>query len=89
MPASDHSRDRSSKDGQQPTAEEQKDIRSGETFPPFSDPAFSSEPAKPPVKPNAPKHEPPPKDTQYEGHPDFSQDAAKNKPPLRRPKRHQ
>ena len=47
-----------------------------ESFPPFDDPAFSSKPAQPPVQPTAPSHEVPPKDTEYAGHADFSQDAA-------------
>lgn len=51
-----------------------------EVFPPFDDPAFSAEPAEPP--PVDPKHHHvPPKDTEYAGHPDFSQDAATNKRP--------
>lgn len=50
------------------------------SFPPFDDPAFSSEPAQPPPAEPA-NHEKPPKDTQYAGHPEFSQDAAKNKLP--------
>lgn len=51
-----------------------------ETFPPFDDPAFSNKPAEPPAKADAPPINPPPKDTQCAGHPDFSQDAAQNEP---------
>lgn len=50
-------------------------------LPPFDDPAFSPVPATPAVSSRAKRQEAPPKDTQYAGHPDFSQDAAKNKPP--------
>ncbi len=51
-----------------------------EVFPPFDDPAFSAKPAEPPpVDPT--HHIEPPKDTEYAGHPDFSQDAATNKRP--------
>ena len=50
-------------------------------LPPFDDPAHSSEPAGSPVQQDAPVLPSPPKDTEYAGHPDFSQDAAANKPP--------
>ena len=40
-----------------------------------------SKPASPPVSPGTPDYEAPPKDTEFQGHPEFSQDAAKNKPP--------
>lgn len=46
-----------------------------------SDPAFSSEPATPAVRHDAPSYEAPPRDTEFAGHPDFSQDAAANRPP--------
>ncbi len=51
-----------------------------ETFPPFDDPAFSSIPAEPPPADANDRREPP-KDSEYEGHPEFSQDAAENKLP--------
>lgn len=51
------------------------------SLPPFTDPAFSSKPATPAVLPDAPDYSPPPKDTEFAGHPEFSQDAAKNEPP--------
>lgn len=49
-------------------------------LPKFTDPAFSnvhasSPPTETPLRSHAPE------DTQYAGHPDFSQDAAANKPP--------
>lgn len=53
-------------------------------FPPFNDPAFSPERGSPPETDPAAPAVHPPKDTQYQGHPDFSQDAAKNDPPPRR-----
>jgi hypothetical protein len=52
-----------------------------DTFPPFDDPANSSRPAGSPVQPTAPVYPVPPDDIEYAGHPDFSQDAASNKPP--------
>jgi len=56
--------------------------KSTDRFPPFNDPAFSAEAPEPVVPPDAPPlPDLPPKDTQYEGHPDFSQDAAQNRPP--------
>jgi hypothetical protein len=55
--------------------------RPREVFKSFDDPAFSAAPAQPPVDATAPSSEKPPKDTHYSGHPDFSQDAAGNKPP--------
>lgn len=57
-----------------PTDEEER--RPAEAFPPFDDPAFSAKPAQSPVQPTAPTYDAPPKDTEYAGHPDFSQDAA-------------
>lgn len=51
------------------------------SLPSFTDPAFSSEPATPAVLPDAPSHKKPPTDTEFAGHPDFSQDAAKNRRP--------
>jgi len=51
------------------------------SLPAFTDPAFSSEPATPAVLPDAPIHKGPPKDTEFAGHPDFSEEAAKNRPP--------
>ena len=51
------------------------------SLPPFTDPAFSSKPATPAVLPDAPNYPPPPKDTEFAGHPEFSEDAAKNEPP--------
>lgn len=50
------------------------------SLPPFTDPAFSSKPATPAVLPDAPDHRLPPKDTEFAGHPEFSEDAAKNEP---------
>ena len=51
--------------------------RPAEVFPAFDDPAFSPAPAEPP----AAEVTPAPADTIYAGHPEFSQDAAKNRPP--------
>lgn len=48
---------------------------------PSSDPAFSAEPPDSPVQRDAPAYRRPPKDTEYAGHPEFSQDAAINPPP--------
>lgn len=55
--------------------------RNTDRFPPFNDPAHSADEPQPVVKPDAAAPDAPPKDTQYQGHPDFSQDAAKNRPP--------
>lgn len=52
-----------------------------DALPPFTDPASSSKPAGSPVQPDARKYDAPPKDTEYAGHPEFSQDAAANEPP--------
>lgn len=51
------------------------------SLPPFTDPAFSSRPGTPAVEPDAPSYKAPRKDTEFAGHPDFSQEAAKNKLP--------
>jgi hypothetical protein len=64
-----------------PTKPELDNDRAAFSFPPFDDPAFSSRRAGSPVKQSAPIRPAPPKDTQYAGHPDFSQDAANNTPP--------
>jgi hypothetical protein len=56
------------------------DDRAGGPFPPFDDPAHSPGPAVT-ERPTAPASENPPIDTQYAGHPQFSQDAASNTPP--------
>lgn len=64
-----------------PAADRQDEAYPAGSLPPFTDPAFSSKPATPAVMPGAPDHEAPPKDTEFDGHPDFSQDAAKNEPP--------
>jgi hypothetical protein len=58
----------------------QTDDRKDE-FPPFNDPAFSADRPGSPVQEAAVHYRSPPKDTQYAGHPDFSQDAAANEPP--------
>lgn len=50
-------------------------------LPPFDDPAHSNELAGSPVQHDAPLPPAPPTDTQYAGHPSFSQGAAANKPP--------
>ncbi len=57
-----------------------KEDKAGE-LPPFDDPAHSSRPADSPVQQDASAPQAPPKDTEYAGHPEFSQDAAANKPP--------
>lgn len=76
---------RSAKDTDLSDASENKPSQNGgvpaDTFPRFEDPAFSSKPAEPAVKPHAPYVKQPPRDTEYAGHPDFSQDAATNKLP--------
>jgi hypothetical protein len=59
----------------------EEEARPDESFPPFDDPGGSPERAGAPVKPEAPAQTPPPKDTQYAGHPDFSQNAANNSRP--------
>lgn len=51
------------------------------SLPPFTDPAFSARPATPAVRPAAPGFAAPPEDTEFAGHPGFSQQAAKNRPP--------
>ena len=51
------------------------------SFPPFDDPAYSSDPATPAVSADAPGYKSPPTDTEFAGHPEFSEDAAKNKLP--------
>lgn len=58
-----------------------KEPRQPSELPPFDDPAHSNKPAGSPVQKDAPVSPPPPKDTEYAGHPDFSQDAAANRPP--------
>lgn len=50
-------------------------------LPKYTDPAFSNAPAGSPVQSEPPVRSHAPRDTEYEGHPDFSQDAAANKPP--------
>lgn len=52
-----------------------------ETFPPFNDPAFSSARAEPPPTDPHAMPDPAPEDPIYAGHPEFSQDAGKNKLP--------
>jgi len=52
-----------------------------ESFPPFDDPANSPAPAGPPAQPTARPSTAPSEDPIFAGHPDFSQDAASNKPP--------
>ena len=52
-----------------------------ETFPSFDDPANSPAPAGSPVRPTADPPEAPSEDPIFAGHPDFSQDAACNRPP--------
>lgn len=69
------------RNNQHPNEQEEPGQQSDDSFPPFTDPAFSSKPATPPVYPDAPEIDAPPKDTQYAGHPEFSQDAAENEPP--------
>ena len=51
------------------------------SFPPYDDPAYSPDPATPAVSHSTHERKPPPKNTEFAGHPDFSEDAAKNKPP--------
>ena len=57
--------------------EQEAGRRPAEVFPAFDDPAFSPAPAEPPAEDAAPA----PADPIYAGHPEFSQDAAKNRPP--------
>lgn len=52
-----------------------------DVLPPYDDPANSPTPAGSPVQAGAPEYPAPPRDTEFAGHPDFSQDAAANKPP--------
>ncbi len=58
------------------TSADRNDDRPAETFPAFDDPAFSARPAGSPVEPTAPTYKDPPRDTEYAGHPGFSEDAA-------------
>src|SRR5690606_4255243 len=58
-----------------------KEPRQPGELPPYDDPAHSNKPAGSPVQKDAPVSPPPPKDTEYAGHPDFAQDAAANSPP--------
>lgn len=51
-----------------------------DALPEFTDPANSNATGSP-VAPDAPDYPKPPVDTQYAGHPEFSQAAANNKPP--------
>ncbi len=68
---------------QMPRTEEE--ARPEGAFPPFDDPAFASgaagETAINPVRAAPEPVSTAPRDTQYAGHPDFSQDAAGNEPP--------
>lgn len=50
-------------------------------LPPYNDPAFSARPPESTVKPGAPDYPPPPEDTEFIGHPEFSAKAAENRPP--------
>jgi hypothetical protein len=58
-----------------------EDDRPGENFPPFDDPAFSSKPATAAIAETAVEPKNMPKDPIFAGHPDFSQEAGKNKLP--------
>lgn len=58
-----------------------KEPRQPGELPSYDDPAHSNKPAGSPVQKDAPVSTPPPKDTEYAGHPEFSQDAAANTPP--------
>ena len=80
QPSTVHPRELPRDDRQDPPTMPDEAYPAG-SLPPYTDPAFSSKPATPPVAPEAPDHEAPPKDTEFDGHPEFSQDAAKNKPP--------
>ncbi|WP_156465014.1 hypothetical protein [Mesorhizobium sp. Root552] len=62
-----------------PTDDE--DERPNESFPPFDDPAFSAKPATPAISESTVDPLTMPKDSIFAGHPDFSQDAGKNKRP--------
>lgn len=55
--------------------------RPGENFPPFDDPAFSSKPATPAISESALGQDYTPQDPVFAGHPEFSQEAGKNRPP--------
>ena len=61
----------------------EREARPDESFPPFDDPANSPGPAGSPVQETAPEPARKPQDPIYiyAGHPEFSQDAAKNAPP--------
>lgn len=48
-------------------------------FPPHDDPAFSADPGEAPPAGRGGETDPP-RDTQYAGHPEFSQDATKDEP---------
>ena len=64
----------------EPLLQPDDDDRAGGPFPAFDDPAHSPGPIVD-KRATAPAPEQPPKDTQYAGHPQFSQDAASNTPP--------
>ena len=57
-----------------------REDESAGVLPEYTDPAFSNAPAGPPPS-KMPTRSHVPEDTQYAGHPEFSQDAAGNKPP--------
>lgn len=60
---------------------EDREGEPGETFPPFDDPAFSSKAPSSPPADDVSNRGFQGEDPIFAGHPDFSQDAAKNKPP--------
>lgn len=55
--------------------------RQPDKFPRYDDPAHSNNPSGSPVQQSAPETPTPPENTEYAGHPEFSQDAAANQPP--------
>jgi hypothetical protein len=77
------SRSTTEKQLEQRSAPEHSEDKAGpqESFPPFDDPANSPAPAGPAAKPTARPSTAPSEDPIFAGHPDFSQDAASNKPP--------
>lgn len=81
MPAKDDKPDRPEDNVRREGEGKKSDFPARDRFPSFHDPAFSAEPPEPLVKSPAPPLGKAPKDNRFEGHPDFDQEAAKNRPP--------
>lgn len=68
----------SANERRQITEKPEPDRRPDTVFPPYDDPAFSKKAAD--TAAGSSRRTDPPKDTQYAGHPEFSQDAALDEP---------